>query len=206
MLRRNVALGAALAAALTLAAPACGDDGESDPTDVTDTADVDLTGRSVYTIEIVDQEGNTYDLDRDLTGSEAQRFAFGSTHIAPAVSLAMGDNVSAPATINVDLNFGIVVAGGEYPDVHVDGPDTYAFDDAPPNVRVALKGLEYDSREPGATGAIEVTDWGVNPGDVVAGSFSGTLVQDREGGTPRTMTVSGTFHFTLPARQNGQPR
>ena len=117
-----------LVAAAAVSAPACDDGGAApagSPSDVaSDGVAEDLTGRSVYRMTVtVDDEVLT--LDRDLTG-KAQYFAFGSTHIAPAVSLAVTDSVTFPRTMTVNINFGIVVGSDTFP-VQTTGAGAWPF-------------------------------------------------------------------------------
>ncbi len=197
----------AMSAALVLSSAglnACGDDpaATTDATDTTDTSEVeDLTGKSVYRLETTFNDAPLV-LDRDLSGN-GQYFAFGSTHIAPAVSFAMTDSVTFPRTMAVTLNFGIVFPSETLP-IQTDSARVYNFSASPPNVDVFVGGLQYSSKEPGATGQIDITAWSTETGEPVSGTFSGTLVA--EGPTGRTLPVSGTFYFTLPEKNAGQPQ
>ncbi|HRE91204.1 MAG TPA: hypothetical protein PK095_18945 [Myxococcota bacterium] len=181
----------------------CGDDAKpSDTADTSPEAEVeDLTGRSLYRLE-TEVNGTPITLERELTGS-TQYFAFGSTHIAPAVSFAMTDSVTFPRTMTVNLNFGIVI-GSDTLSVHTTEAKLYAFSASPPEVKVFVAGLQYSSKEPGATGEIDITQWSTETGEPVAGTFSGTLVA--EGNASRTLPVSGSFFFTLPEQNAGQPQ
>jgi len=205
-------LAAGLAAMLALATACGGDDGAdpgdaaADGADGADVADATaLEGRSLYTFTLTLEDGTVIVLDRELTGREAQHYAFGSTHIAPAVSLAVGDNVTVPRTIQLELNFGVVVPSNEHP-IATDGPGEYAFSATPPELSVNVSGLPYRSRVEGASGAITVDAWSSAPGGVVSGSLSGRLIQDTPAEIKRHLDVEGTFYLTLPERQGGQPR
>lgn len=182
---------------------ACGDETPaSDTTDTSPEAEVeDLTGRSLYRLE-TEVNGTPITLERELTGS-SQYFAFGSTHIAPAVSFAMTDSVTFPRTMTVNLNFGIVI-GSDTLSVHTAEAKVYPFSASPPEVKVFVAGLQYSSKEAGASGQLDVTQWSTETGEPVAGTFSGTLVA--EGNASRTLPVSGSFYFTLPEKNAGQPR
>lgn len=186
-----------IAAAIALPASACGDDATPvvDATDITNEVE-DLTGRSVYRMTITNGD-EVLELDRELT-DQSQYFAFGSTHIGPAVSFAMTDSVTFPRTMTINLNFGIVVGSDQYP-IQTTGTGTFAFSETPPDINVFVRGLQYRSRLEGASGAIIVDRWSLETGEPVAGTFSGTLVA--EGGSGATIDVDGLFHFTLPARQ-----
>lgn len=191
-------------AALALSTLGCGDD----PVATTDTDAVDaetdapdLTGKSVYHLEF-DIDGQAIVVDRDLTGLD-QYFAFGSTHIAPAVSFGVTDSLQFPRTMSIGINFGIVIASTDHP-IQTGEAKTYPFSTLPPSVDVFVKGLQYRSTLPGATGSVVLTDWSSESDGVMAGTFAGTLMS--EGDTGKTLTVTGSFHFTLPARTDGQPR
>ena len=200
-------------AASSFAVAACGGGGGTTtdtPDAVADGADtLDLTGKSVYHLTLLPKDMDPITLDRDLTGREGTYFAFGSTHIAPAVSLAISDNVVAPRTIYFTLNFGIVVPSDAYP-IDVTGPGTYPFTaatiPAPPEVELTISGLEYRSHIAGSTGSIVITAWSTTPGDVVSGTVSGHVLQDTTLVDKRWVDVDGWFHFVLPPTENGQPQ
>lgn len=214
MLMRKLLDGIAIAALTlaTAAAPACGDDEKSgdaaddtgsDASDAADGAIPDLTGKSAYHIAITMDDGEVYDLGlRDLTESVG-KYAFGSSHIAPAVSFAMTDGVTSPRTINVTLDFGIVVPSEDHP-IATDGAGDYPFSELNPSMTVFVKQLQYRSINAGAAGSIIVSDWSTETGGIVAGTFHGTLVAD--GPTGKTVTVDGYYHFILPEKEQGQPQ
>ncbi|MCC6624872.1 MAG: hypothetical protein IT385_26725 [Deltaproteobacteria bacterium] len=193
--------------ALNATAPACGDDeggGDTSTTnDASETSDApDLTGKSAYTL-LIDVDEDSYDLGlRDLTG-ETQYFAFGSTHIAPAVSFAMTDSLTFPRTINFTLDFGIVVPSEDRP-IATEGVGTHALTAENPSITLFIKGLTYRSTNAGAAGQIVISDWSTETDGVVAGSYEATLVAD--GPTGKTASVSGIFHFILPSKESGQPQ
>lgn len=191
-------------ALVVLGLGACSDDPKgSDTTDaLPDGAetDVDLSGKSVYALDLV-VDGDEVNVDRDLTGL-GQYFAFGSTHIAPAVSFGMTDSIQFPRTMTNTINFGIVVPSDEHP-VQTPSTGTFTFSAKPPNVDIFVSGLQYRSTNTGATGAMVIEEWGTNEGDTVSGTFQGSLVAD--GPTGRSISVTGRFHFTLPAPNAGQP-
>jgi len=194
-------------AALGIALGACSDDpvkasGDTDAIEDADTSDVpDLTGKSVYRMEFT-IDGEPIVIDRDLSGLD-QYFAFGSTHIAPAVSFGMTDSIQFPRTMTISINFGIVVPSTDHA-IQTEGIGTHPFSTEPPSIDLFVKGLQYRSSLEGATGAMEITDWGVEEGDVVAGTFQGKVIA--EGPTGRTIDLSGSFHFVLPAKNAGQPQ
>jgi hypothetical protein len=187
----------------TTAPMACGDDpaANSDADTAVEAEVDDVTGRSFYVLE-TEVNGQPLVLERELTGG-SQYFAFGSTHIAPAVSLAMSDSVTFPRTMTVSVNFGIVVPSDSLA-VHTDSARTYAFSATPPGVDVFVAGLQYRSTVSGAVGQVDITQWSTETGEPVAGTFSGTLVAD--GNPSRTLPVTGSFYFTLPERNAGQPQ
>ena len=190
---------------VVLCLAACSDDSKQadvPPTEVSDgsDADVDLTGQSVYALDLV-VDGNEVKVDRDLTGL-GQYFAFGSTHIAPAVSFGMTDSIQFPRTMTNTINFGIVVPSEAHP-IQTPSTGTYTFSAKPPNVDIFVSGLQYRSTNAGSAGSIVIDQWGVSEGDTVSGTFQGSLVAD--GSTGRTISVTGRFHFTLPAPNAGQP-
>lgn len=181
---------------------ACGDDPKTTTdTDTVETEVEDLTGRSLYRLE-TEVNGQPLILERELTGG-SQYFAFGSTHIAPAVSLAMSDSVTFPRTMTVSVNFGIVVPSDSLA-VHTEEAKTYPFSSTPPGIDVFVAGLQYRSTEDGAVGQVDITQWSTETGQPVAGTFLGTLVA--EGNPARTLPVSGSFYFTLPEKNAGQPQ
>lgn len=165
---------------------------------------VDLTGKSVYHLEFT-LDGEPFVIDRDLDANPdgpAQYFAYGSTHIAPAVSFGMTDSIQFPRTMTIGINFGIIVPSADHP-IQTEGTGVHPFTDKPPSIDLFIKGLQYRSTLEGASGTVEITEWGVEEGDTVAGTFEGTVIA--EGPTGRTIQVSGSFHFTLPAKNEGQP-
>jgi hypothetical protein len=188
-----------LLAAAALAASACDDSAASsaDVTPVDAAPEVeDLSGRSVYRMKVrVGDE--LLALDRDLTG-DSKYFAFGSTHIGPAVSFAVTDSVTFPRTMTVNFNFGIVVGSDTYP-IQTTGAGTWPFSASPPDLGVFVRGLQYRGSTPGSTGEVIITAWSVETGEPVAGTFRGTLVA--EGPSGATIDVEGSFHFTLPEKQ-----
>ena len=199
---------------LSLAALGCGDSDSSKDTGATDETagdggdvtgdvggDADLTGKSVYHLEFTFND-TPFVVDRDLSGLD-QYFAFGSTHIAPAVSFGMTDSIQFPRTMTIGINFGIVIPSGDHP-IQTEGAGSHPFIDEPPSVELFIGGLQYRSTLEGASGAVNITEWGTATGDTVAGTFEGTLMS--EGTTGRTLDVSGSFHFTLPERHDGQPQ
>jgi len=186
---------------VALALAGCGgDDTKSD----TSASDVDTSEVvevvDAYHIEIqVDAE----DIDLGTRVMTSDKYSFGSAHIAPAVALTISDSVSFPRTITVTIDFGVVVPSPEHP-IATEGVGHYDFEEhADPSVEVFVKGLQYRSGNPGASGTIDIDEWSTDTGGAVVGSFHGTLVAD--GSTGKTITVDGTFHFILPTKEDGQP-
>ena len=93
-------------------------------------------GKSYYTMKITTELGQTYELERDIT-ERPNAFSFGSTHIAPAVSFAISEDLTFPATMNLTLNFGIVFGSDNFP-IQCDSAKSYPFSAAPPEVDVTI--------------------------------------------------------------------
>jgi hypothetical protein len=194
--------------------------GDADPGDAAG-EDIPITGETWYTVtldlemgpgvacdpsEQVDCLGGAtccrYTLDRDLTGL-AGRFSFGSTHIAPAVALAMEDHVYNPFMGIVTLNFGIIIGTAELPPA-CPTAGTYPFSGFEPELRVFIQNKDFGSKMAGADGQIVVDAWGAETGDTFSGSFAGTLVQDTTKDEKLRCVVDGAFSFVLPDKAAGQ--
>ena len=160
-------------------------------------------GKSYYTMKITTELGQSYELERDIT-ERPNAFSFGSTHIAPAVSFAISEDLTFPATMNLTLNFGIVFGSDSYP-IQCDGPKNYPFSAAPPEVDVTI-GLRYRSTVPGASGAVEVTEWSNTTDGIMRGTFKGRLLQDTDKPDKRWADVEGEFKFIIPDAEQGQPQ
>lgn len=143
-----------------------------------------------------------YVLERDLTDL-AGRFSFGSTHIAPAVALAMEDHVYNPFMGIITLNFGIIIGTAELPPA-CPTAGTYPFSGFEPELKVFIQNKDFGSKMPGAEGEIVVEAWGAETGDLFTGSFAGTLVQDTTKDEKLRCAVSGEYHFVLPDKAAGQ--
>ena len=184
-------------------------------------ADVPATGETWYTVtldlelgpgvacdpaEQVDcLDGATccrYVLDRDITGL-AGRFSFGSTHIAPAVALAMEDHVYSPFMGILTLNFGIIIGTAELPPA-CPGAKTYPFSGFEPELKVFIQNKEFGSKMPGAEGEIVVAEWSAETGGLFSGTFAGTVVQNTTKDDKLRCVVSGEYHFVLPDKAAGQ--
>jgi hypothetical protein len=180
------------------AADATGDAGDAGDAQ----ADADAT-RSTYRIKITTEfEGQAYDFERDITGN-AQAYAFGSTHIAPAVSFAVTETLYHPATLIITFSFGIVKESDSFP-LQCGEAGTYPFDADPPEVDISVVGLRYRSTTPGAAGSLTVTQWSRTPGGVMAGTFQGRLLQATDKPDKRWADVEGEFHFIVPEPAQGQ--
>lgn len=156
-------------------------------------------GDSGYSFTLELSTGGTFTLERDLT-EEPGAFAFGSTHIAPAVSLAVQDQILDPFLF-LTLNFGFVVGSAEHA-VTINAPGSYFLGGALPKVVVELPPQKFASDQPGAVGTLEITDFSVDPGGLFAGTLSATLVD--ETAPERYATLNGSFHFVLPPRGGDQ--
>ncbi len=143
-----------------------------------------------------------YTLDRDLTGL-AGRFSFGSTHIAPAVALAMEDHVYNPFMGIVTLNFGIIIGTAELPPA-CPTAGTYPFSGFEPELEVFIQNKNFGSKMAGAEGEIIVDAWGAETGDTFSGAFAGTLVQETTKEDKLRCVVSGEYNFVLPDKAAGQ--
>jgi hypothetical protein len=140
-----------------------------------------------------------YQFDRDLTGLET-KFSFGSTHIAPAISLAMTDTMYTPTFAVITLNFGIIVGTPDKPSA-TPKSGKYEFSVFEPEVLVNIYNKTYSSKEEGADGVVDVTDWSADQGGLFAGTFGGTIIQQTEKVDKLRGKVKGDFHFTLPEPQ-----
>ena len=167
-----------------------------------ETQDAGDPNRSYYRLVIDTEFEEALTIERDLT-DKLSSFAFGSTHIAPAVSLAISDDITYPATMNIIFNFGIVLGSQEYP-VQCDEAGQYDFGGQPPEIDVT-KGIRYVSSVPGSTGALTITSWTRTEGEVFSGTFSGRIRQLTDNVEKRYADVEGEFHFVLPAPAAGQP-
>ena len=141
-------------------------------------------------------------LERDLSAL-AGKFAFGSTHIAPAVALAMEDHVYTPFFGIITLNFGIIIGTPELPPACA-GAGTYNFSGFEPELKVFVQNKDFGSKIPGSEGEIVVDAWGAETGQEFAGTFEGTMIQDTTKDDKLRLVVSGEYHFVLPEKAAGQ--
>jgi len=144
-----------------------------------------------------------YEYERDLTGLDT-KFAFGSTHIAPAISLAMTDTMYNPTFAVITLNFGIIIGTSDKPPA-TSMAGEYDFSGFEPEVEVTIHNKEYTSKVDGSQGTIVVTDWAAEKGGKFAGTVEGTILQNTEKPEKLRTHVVGSFDFILPEPAGGQP-
>jgi hypothetical protein len=141
--------------------------------------------------------------ERDITGL-TNKYSFGSTHIAPAVSFAMQDTIPNPFAV-LTLNFGIIIGTADKPPA-TPKSGTYPFSGFEPEVQVDIKNKTFSSKADGSEGQITITDWSSEEGGLWAGDYEGLIVQQTDKETKLRAYVSGQYHFILPKPQGGQPR
>ncbi len=178
-------------------------------TDVTGTDTGIQAGGSYYEVQIKTTKiQQTYKRTLD---EKSQSVAFGSTHIAPAVSLAVEDTLVTPFAI-IGFNFGFVVGSSDHP-ITITGEGVWDWaqgkTNAPPGFKILLKDggpqRTYVSWLQGAKGSYVIERWGKEEGDVVEASFNGTLVADVTPFDPTlTATVKGVLRVILPKPAGGQ--
>ena len=158
-------------------------------------------------------EGSRYELILSLPANRTMTFAanldevanaivFGSTHIAPAISLAVRDTRYKPAYAVITLDFGIISGSPQNP---VQTPDKgdYLFGLNPPSLEVNLEGIPYTSTTLGAEGKTTITNFSTTMGGLVDGTISGTLEQVTTNPTKGKIGVEGSFRIILPEPQGG---
>ncbi|NOZ00998.1 MAG: hypothetical protein GXP54_03810 [Deltaproteobacteria bacterium] len=165
--------------------------------------DVSEAPTTFYHLEAQFWDGKKFDVDRDLSHKDPSIiFAFGSTHIAPAVSLAMTDDVYDPYFV-LTINIGVVKGSAAFP-VQCPGPGEYSFGgELPPAVDLFANDLQFSSTSPGSHGALVVTKWTAETGEIFEGNFEGRL-GFVTGQPDKYADVKGTFFFTLPEPAGGQ--
>lgn len=193
---------------------ACGDDPTPPVAEDVETAsdgeeDVkkQVTQGNFYQITLVFPSGVQQVYTRNLDEAPGA-FAFGSTHIGTAVSLAINDVLYDPFA-SIAFNFGFVVGSNDYP-VTITDTGKWAWGNgstnAPPGLKIETKDAgiprKFVSWLEGAEGSYTMTKWGTNSGDRVAGTITGTLVND--GPDPVTAYLEGEFQFFLPEKAGGQ--
>lgn len=160
---------------------------------------------SFYSLEIITPSGLLQTFERQI--DEAPYVvAFGSSHIAPAVSLAIEDTFYKPYA-TVTFNFGFVVGSNDYAvTIEEEGKWTWGKGEknAPPGFKITMKDNNiqktFVSWHAKSEGDFLITKWGKNEGTIVEGKIEGTLINegDPNADAPETATVSGKFHFILP--------
>ena len=154
------------------------------------------------------REGSRYELTLSLPANRTLKLEsllddvpnaiiFGSTHIAPAVSLAVRDTRYDPAYAVITLDFGIVSGSDQHP-VQTSGKGEYRFGLSPPLLEVNIEGIPYASATQGAEGRFEITDFSTTMGGLFAGTLSGTLVQVTTKEKRGEIDVEGSFRMILP--------
>lgn len=139
-----------------------------------------------------------YEYERDLTGLDT-KFAFGSTHIAPAISLSMTDTMYNPTFAVITLNFGIIIGTSDKPPATPMAGE-YDFSTFEPEVEVTIHNKEFSSKVEGSVGSFVVTDWAAEKDGKWAGTVQGTIIQNTE---KLKAQVTGSFDFVLPAPAGG---
>ena len=173
---------------------------DAGPSDAVD--DASSQEKSYYKIKITTQLGEEFEFERDIT-EKPNAYSFGSTHIAPAVSLAVSEDFTFPATMTVTINFGIVIGSEQFP-VQSDATGEYAFSEAPPEIDVII-GLRYRSTIPGSTGSVVITEYSNQTGGIMSGTFKGRILQETTKEDKKWADVEGEFRFALPEKESGQP-
>jgi hypothetical protein len=164
-------------------------------------------GGSYYSLEIVLPSGLLQTFEKQLDEKDTA-LAFGSSHIAPAVSLAIEDTFTKPFA-TVTFNFGFVVGSNDFA-VTIEDEGKWAWgqaeNNAPPGFKIELKDQGVPRRmvswKEGAEGHYLITKWGVSTGEIVQGKIKGTLVDESYNGDdgPKAGTVNGEFRLILPER------
>jgi hypothetical protein len=132
------------------------------------------------------------------------KFAFGSTHIAPAIALAMNDTMPMPTFTVLTFNFGIIIGTSDKPPA-TSSSGVYPFSGFEPEITVTIHNKKYSSKVEGSEGTFDITDWTAEEGGTWAGSLNGTIIQETEKADKLRAQVEGQFEFILPAPAGGQP-
>jgi len=144
-----------------------------------------------------------YLFDRDLS-ELTNKFAFGSTHIAPAISLSMTDTMYTPTFTVITLNFGIIIGTADKPPA-TNSSGEYDFSGFEPSVTLTMHNKEYSSLVDGSSGLFDITDWSAQEGGRWAGTVAGTILQKTDKADKLRARVEGHYDFTLPPPAGGQP-
>lgn len=176
-----------------------GDDG-SDGTDGVD----GLSGEgSFYDLVVVLPSGLQQKLKGEILSET--HIAYGSTHIAPAVSLAVNVTYSTPFAI-IGLNLGFVKDSNDHA-ITIEDVGEWAWGtgsaDVPPTVSLVMQDNNiqrtFASWTPGASGSYIISQWGTEPGDIIEGTVNGKLVND--GPEAVEATITGDFRIVLPIKK-----
>lgn len=177
--------------------------------DVSDDIDPGLQkGGSYYSLIVVLPSGLQQKFEKSLDDNDTA-LAFGSSHIAPAVSLAIEDTFTDPYA-TVTFNFGFVVGSNDFA-VTIEEEGKWGWgkaeNNAPPGFKIELK----DQGKPrrlvswidGAEGDYLITKWGTEEGGIVQGRIKGILADENYQGDegPITGTIDGEFRLILPERK-----
>ena len=193
----------------------CGGSSETTPTEPEDAGVVDTTpppqscvdkAGSCYSVQIVTPSGLVQVYERDLD-DRPWVIAFGSSHIAPAVSLAIEDTWDKPYTV-VTFNLGFTVGSNDY-DVTIEDQGVWDWGtgsvNAPPGFKIYFKDngkpRTMVSWEDGSSGKYLIPKWGTETGQVIEGKIEGTLVDENSVGKEtglETGSVEGHFRLILP--------
>lgn len=142
------------------------------------------------------------DFFRDLTGL-GTKFAFGSTHIAPAIALAMEDTMYNPTFAVITLNFGIIIGTADKP-AATNTTGIYDFGVFEPEIKLEIYNTKYSSKMDGSQGSFDITDWTADKDGLWAGTVKGKIVQDTDKDTKLEAYVEGEYRFILPEPAGGQ--
>jgi hypothetical protein len=165
----------------------------------------DQGANSCYFVQVVTPSGLVQEFVQNLD-DRPWVIAYGSSHIAPAVSLAIEDTWTQPYTI-ITFNFGFVVGSNDYAvTISEEGVWKWGSDaiNAPPGFKIYLKDdgkpRTLVSWKKGASGNFLVTRWGTSPGDIIEAQIEGTLVDEIDGpdGKAVTASISGKIRLILP--------
>lgn len=163
-------------------------------------------GGSYYKLTVVLPSGLSQEFEKQLD-DKSSAIAFGSSHIAPAVSLTVEDTFFKPFA-TVTLFFCFVVGSNDHAvTITEEGKWDWAKgeENAPPGFKIQMKdqGLPrlMVSWEDESEGSLLITKWGTSEGEIVQGKISGTIVDQNAlaNGKVETGTVDGEFRLILPA-------
>jgi len=162
-------------------------------------------GGAYYQLTITLPSGLQQTFEKQLD-EKATSIAFGSAHIAPAVSLTVEDQFYKPFA-TVTLFFGFVVGSNDHAmTIEEEGKWEWGkgSKNAPPGVKIDTKDQGKPrlmvSSDDEADGAFLITSWGTAGGELVEGKVKGTLVDAlaKEKGKTETASIEGEFRLLLP--------